>query len=458
MIVKILSSTRSFKGVQYNTDKVGNHKAELIKVANFGPLQALDCVRPEDYRNYLKMVSAQNQNTKKPQFHAVISTKGREHNKEELTEIAEKWLAKMGYSQQPYLLVFHKDTRNNHIHIVSSRIDKDGHKISSAFEKNRAIQSLNQVMGLDEAHRAKEDFEKALGYTFTSKTQFMMLLESRGYVVKSAKDNMQLIKFGKVLAEFDVGLVNLRLTGIKSNAENLDTKPRIHQLNAIFNKYLKTHDPRLYPVMQPLAGGREKALSVFSSDFAQFLHMKLGIELVFHSRYAYSILDHDAKNVFKGRQVIDLKTMLNHHVLTAVPENNNDRSQPASSISEFAQRIPAQSGQQPVGTLNVLLESERSDARYSGADVTHQSKFPKPGDHELGISPIVIPGDSITDAELPKEVLNTPTRIVHGDEDESFQEYEHQDEATINLADDIDDEAILGRNRRRQRKARTNTR
>jgi hypothetical protein len=54
MIVKILSSSATFNGVSYNTNKVDRNKGELMKVANFGPLQGLSTLRPQDYINYFQ--------------------------------------------------------------------------------------------------------------------------------------------------------------------------------------------------------------------------------------------------------------------------------------------------------------------------------------------------------------------------------------------------------------------
>jgi len=56
----------------------------------------------------------------------------------------------MGYGEQPFLIVYHNDTDNNHVHMVSTRIDRTGKTISSSFENNRAIQNLNKILGLDE--------------------------------------------------------------------------------------------------------------------------------------------------------------------------------------------------------------------------------------------------------------------------------------------------------------------
>ncbi|MGO3653104.1 MAG: relaxase/mobilization nuclease domain-containing protein, partial [Sphingobacterium sp.] len=137
MIVKILKKSATFKAVRYNTGKVEKDRGELLLAKNFGLLQGLENLRPQDYINYLEAVSARSSRTKYPQFHIAISTKGRSHSKEELADIAQKWMDGMGYGQQPYLLIYHKDTANNHVHLVSTRVGRDGKKISDRYEKLR---------------------------------------------------------------------------------------------------------------------------------------------------------------------------------------------------------------------------------------------------------------------------------------------------------------------------------
>ena len=177
MIVHIFDPGAKFTAVRYNTDKVDKGNGELMKVSGFGPLQIFNEVRPEDYRNYLELLSARNKNVKLPQFHAVISAKGNEHDSYTLTEIATAWLDSMGYGRQPYLIVFHKDTGNHHVHMVTTRVDRAGKKIDSNFEHINAVRRLNKIIGLDEGETVKQDIAKALAYRFSTKAQFMMILE-----------------------------------------------------------------------------------------------------------------------------------------------------------------------------------------------------------------------------------------------------------------------------------------
>lgn len=258
MVVKILKPVKGFPGVRYNTDKVDRNKGELMRVANFGPLQYLGILRPEDYVNYLKMISALNRRVEKPQFHAVISGKGKTYNKEELTAIGEAWMKEMGYGHQPYLVIYHKDTDNNHVHLVSTRVSRSGVKIDSAYEKIRSQKAMSSVLG----------FDQALVYRFSTVAQFYSILESLGYPGRNF-DEKKLIRH------------------IESNPVS---KHRAVELNALLKEWV--------------LGGR---------DYDALLQR--GVHLIFHAaegkrHYGYTIVDHNTKQVFKGSEVLPLKELL----------------------------------------------------------------------------------------------------------------------------------------------------
>ena len=171
MIVKILSSaSRDFHGVKYNDKKVHNEKGELMLMKNF-PSFINEGSSQEEVRDYLKAISA-SERTQKPQFHAVISTKYQEHSKEQLTEIANNFMQEMGYGQQPYLVVFHKYTENNHVHIVSTRVYKStGKKINDSFERLKSQQALAKAMEKVLGTNHQATIEKLLQYRFSNLQQ-----------------------------------------------------------------------------------------------------------------------------------------------------------------------------------------------------------------------------------------------------------------------------------------------
>ncbi len=259
MIVKILSSSAKFSGVVYNTNKIDRNKGSLMRVANFDSLEALSRLRPQDYINYLQMVASQNTRIKKPQFHAVLSAKGRNYSSKELTAIAVAWLDKMGYGKQPYLIVYHKDTDNNHVHVVSVRVDKQGKKINSAYEKLRSVGNLKEVLGID----------KALSYRFSTRAQFFLIMESLGLPGKDVDE--------------------------KAILNKINNYERPVQRSAELRELLRQF--------------------IHRADFKEFLYNAYEIEILFHAAegkqpYGYSIIDHDQKIAFKGSEVLPLKELL----------------------------------------------------------------------------------------------------------------------------------------------------
>ena len=132
MIIKILGSQSSFRGVSYNEDKIAEGKSESLVAENFVFPEGLTPSKA-DYINYLKYYSSNNEKVKEKQFHAVISAKGKEHTPKELVKYAKQYLEKMGYGKNPYLIYFHNDTDNNHVHMVSTRIGPDGKKVMDSL-------------------------------------------------------------------------------------------------------------------------------------------------------------------------------------------------------------------------------------------------------------------------------------------------------------------------------------
>lgn len=166
MIAKILDKTGSFNAVNYNTKKINNGAGELMAIQNMPTLSMNNIPNPQIVKDYLKAYSNTNKRVKKPQFHATISAKGQEYNKYQLTEIAKMYMEKMGYGNQPYIIVSHNDTENNHIHIVSTRVTKNGEKISDKFEKIRSQKAMQEIMNEKYNISEARNLEKLLSYKF----------------------------------------------------------------------------------------------------------------------------------------------------------------------------------------------------------------------------------------------------------------------------------------------------
>lgn len=403
MIVKFLRPASSFKGVAYSFAKMLLDKGELMDVKNFGALAGLSNPRAEDYVNYLEAVTHKNKRIVYPQLHVTISTKGRDHSKSELTGIAEKWLERMGYGSHPYLIIFHKDTQNNHVHLVSTRIGRDGKKIKDSYERIKGYQVLNEVIGLDENLQVQKDKNHALTYNFSSRAQFMMLLEVKGYTINLKDGIYQIFKFGKRLDSLPVEKVDERI------ADHQQNKKRIEQLRAIIEKYRPDFNPELFPETSKLAGGGERKTTGYNSELAGMLQRDFGLQIFFHAKdgkqpYGYTVIDHAKKAVYKGGDLMPL--------------------------AEFIKPAPEQANHT---TINKPVEI---------------SEFPESEDFEF----LQINGDE-SENWYADDIENYHTEFT------GFQAPDiYVPPLRIDISDDIDDEQINGRNRKRKRKARTNTR
>lgn len=396
MIVKFLRPSVSFKGVGYSFAKMLLDKGELMQVKNFDVIKGLSNPRAEDYVNYLEVVSDQSKRIVYPQLHVTISTKGRDHDKHELTGIAERWLDGMGYGDHPYMIVFHKDTENNHVHLVSTRIGRNGKKVKDSYERKKAYEVLNSIMGVGQTQGVQKEISQALIYQFATRAQFMMLLEIRGYSLKLKNETYQVIKYGKVQATVPLTDVDQKITGYQQDKE------RLRQLRAIIQKYRGDHRPEIFPETNILPGGREGGAAGYTSELAQMLQQKFGLQILFHAKdgkppYGYTLIDHAHKAVYKGGQLMPLAEFIAPGTI-----QDNDLQ------SKFT----------PVAPL-------------SNAPV-----FATPGNNPVDAN------DSFPESEI-KKLHPTPVYLPA---------------LRLDIANDIDDEAIHGPTRRRKRKARTNTR
>ncbi|MDR0604620.1 MAG: relaxase/mobilization nuclease domain-containing protein [Bacteroidales bacterium] len=93
-----------------------------------------------------------NNKTEKPVLHVSINPDPKDVlTNEQLSNIAQEWMQKMGYGDQPFIVYLHEDIERRHIHIVSLRVDENGKKIDDRFEHRLsmdACRELEQKYGL----------------------------------------------------------------------------------------------------------------------------------------------------------------------------------------------------------------------------------------------------------------------------------------------------------------------
>ncbi len=82
---------------------------------------------------------ALNSHVKKPVIHISLNPSPKDIlSEEQMTVLAQEFMEKFGYGNQPYVVWLHEDINRKHMHIVSVRIDETGEKIDHNREANRA--------------------------------------------------------------------------------------------------------------------------------------------------------------------------------------------------------------------------------------------------------------------------------------------------------------------------------
>ena len=318
MIVKILGSASSnFHGVQYNDKKVEKGTGELMLMKNF-PSFINENSSQEGVRNYLKSIS-KNEKVKKPQVHAVISTKFQQHNKEELTKVAEDFMQEMGYGNQPFIVVFHNDTENNHVHIVSTRVDKStGKKLNDSYEKLKAQKAMMNVKEKISGKNNEEVINNLLSYKISSLKQLELLMERNGFkIVKNAKNE-------NALDVLKNGVREKTIYGNQLIFSNPKNDNRAKQIKAILNKYKELYSNKVFKVedrrhlekMLPEEKQKEnwKPKIEFESELQKKLREVFGIDVVFHHKdelhpFGYTLIDHKTETIYKGSEILKMNDL-----------------------------------------------------------------------------------------------------------------------------------------------------
>ena len=317
MIVKLLSSASvDFHGVKYNDKKINSEKGELMKMNNF-PTFLNEESSQEEVRNYLKVISNTGK-IKNPQFHAVISTKFQEHSKEQLTAIAEDFMQEMGYKEQPYLIVFHKDTENNHVHIVSTRVDKNtGKKIKDNFEKLKSQKALANVLEKHLGINKTKEIEKLLQYKVSNIQQLENLLAINGFKVRLKEDNPKEIEI------LHNGIVQKSVYLDEIPYENNKKDKRIYQIKQFIEKYKQIHSNKVFKVIDDREekglyerNPNAEPISItpkieYQSELQKKLHDIFGIDIVFHFKddkqpFGYTLIDNLHQKVYKGSEIMKM--------------------------------------------------------------------------------------------------------------------------------------------------------
>ena len=147
MVANIRSGSSPGGALHYNKEKVDKDEAEVLfwqKMSEpfdkHGRLDIDACM--ESFWPYLEA----NRRTTNTVFHASLNPSPEDRlTDDQLRDIAQEYMERMGYGNQPYIVFKHKDISREHLHLVSLRVDEQGRKISDSHEYDRSMSVLREL-------------------------------------------------------------------------------------------------------------------------------------------------------------------------------------------------------------------------------------------------------------------------------------------------------------------------
>lgn len=196
MLAKITSGKSVFGVLQYNKIKADDDHAKVLFSQKMfdspnGKFSVRDCM--DSFYSYLAM----NSRTEKVVFHASLNPDPKDKlSDRQLSEIAKVYMEKLGYGNQPYIVLKHSDIKREHLHIVSLRIDESGKKINDSYEVARSMKickELEQQFNLVPLEKGKREFEKSKKINYCDGD----LKHRAGNTIRFIKANFYFQSFGE---------------------------------------------------------------------------------------------------------------------------------------------------------------------------------------------------------------------------------------------------------------------
>jgi Relaxase/Mobilisation nuclease domain len=332
MVAVINTSTSIHRTLNYNEQKVKEGKAVCIHAANYP--KDREQLSFYDKLNRLVNQAALNENVTRKSVHFSLNFDPKEKLPDEtLKAIAETYMNKIGFGNQPYLVYRHTDAGHPHIHIVSIKVKEDGKRIDmqnmgrnqstiarQAIEKEFGLvkaddRKLKQVytiqpIEVQKLQYGKSDTKRAITnvldkavkeYKYTSLAELNAVLRQYNLVADKGKEGSRVHKNNglqyKVLDEKGKSI------GIPIKASSIYSKPTLKNLE----KHFTENEQRRQPDKQKLKTAINWVLHKGPKTMVAFTEglKKEKVHVVIRENdkgqiYGLTYIDYRTKSVFNG--------------------------------------------------------------------------------------------------------------------------------------------------------------
>ena len=145
MIAKIGRGNNLYGALAYNQLKVEKENGQVLYTNKIIETPDGSYATSQLLRSFEPYLLA-NRKTEKPILHISLNPDPKDKvSDEQFEKLAQKYMQKMGYAEQPFVVFKHTDIERTHIHIVSVCVDENGRKISDKFEKRRSMDVCREL-------------------------------------------------------------------------------------------------------------------------------------------------------------------------------------------------------------------------------------------------------------------------------------------------------------------------
>ena len=220
MVAKITIGSGLFGAIKYNADKVNEGKGQLLdtnKIFNDGTGKVDIVQAMHDFERRMP----KQMRTEKPVIHISLNPHPDDRlTDKELTEMAHEYMQRMGYGDQPYIIVKHEDIDRHHLHIVSVRVDEQGKRINSDFTYKRSLAIVQDFERRYRLHQGNKQEVKQQNPLHPVNPDTGDIKKQVGNTVKAVFRDYQFQTIGELRAL--LSLYNLTVDEVRGNAKGED--------------------------------------------------------------------------------------------------------------------------------------------------------------------------------------------------------------------------------------------
>lgn len=177
MVAKITTGAGVYGALAYNQEKVDQGMGEVLMTHNLREPEDGHFSAAQTAEDILRWMP-QRIRTEKPVIHISLNPDPQDSlTNEQLGEIAAKYMERMKWGEQPYIVFKHTDIDRTHIHIVSVQVQRDGRKINDSKRNLRSVAITEELEREYALHPTK-------GQKRTEQWQLTPVITERGELKK----------------------------------------------------------------------------------------------------------------------------------------------------------------------------------------------------------------------------------------------------------------------------------